>query len=88
MPTILPVTELRNYGEVLREVSSGSPVFLTRNGRGRYVVVDIEDWELRESARSLVTELDRGRMSAAGGTRSLEEARAHLAQLMSDRHGE
>ena len=88
MPTIMPVTELRNYGEVLREVAPGSPVFLTRNGRGRYAVVDIEDWEMREAARELVSELDRGRASAAGGTMTLEEARAHLAQLMGDSDGE
>lgn len=88
MPTILPVTELRNYGEVLRAVAPGSPVFLTRNGRGRYAVVDIEDWETRESARELLAELDRGRASAAGGTRTLAEAREHLSQLMSSEHGE
>ena len=88
MPTIMPVTDLRNYGEVLREVAPGSPDFLTRNGRGCYAVVDIEDWEMREAARELVSELDRGRASAAGGTRTLEEARAHLAQLMSDGDGE
>lgn len=88
MPTIMPVTDLRNYGEVLREVAPGSPVFLTRNGRGCYAVVDIEDWEMREASRELVSELDRGRASAAGGTRTLEEARAHLAQLMSDGDGE
>ncbi len=88
MPTILPVTELRNYGEVLREVAPGSPVFLTRNGRGRYAVVDIEDWEMREAARELVSELDRGRSSADKGTKTLEEARAHLAQLMENGNGE
>lgn len=88
MPTILPVTELRNYGEVLREVAPGSPVFLTRNGRGRYAVVDIEDWEMREAARGLVGELDRGRASAAEGTRTLSEARAHLAELLDGIDGE
>lgn len=88
MPTILPVTELRNYGEVLRKVAPGSPVFLTRNGRGRYAVVDIEDWEMREAARGLVGELDRGRASAAEGTRTLAEARAHLAELLGGPDGE
>lgn len=81
MPTIMPVTNLRNYGEVLREVAPGKPVFLTRNGRGRYAVVDIGDWERIEAARSLVAELDRGRASASEGTMSLAEARAHLAEL-------
>ena len=42
MPNIRPVSELRNYGEVLRDVAVGSPVFLTKNGRGRYAVLDME----------------------------------------------
>jgi prevent-host-death family protein len=83
MPAIMPVTDLRNYGAVLREVAPGSPVFLTRNGRGRYAVVDIADWEAIESARALVAELDRGRASAAEGVHSLSDARAHLADRLS-----
>lgn len=83
MPTIMPVTDLRNYGEVLREVAPGKPVYLTRNGRGRYAVVAIEDWEQVEAARSLIAELDRGRASAAEETRSIAEARAHLAEKVS-----
>ena len=43
MPNIKPVTDLRNYTEVLREVSMDSPVFLTRNGRGRYALVDLRE---------------------------------------------
>ena len=30
MPNIKPISELRNYGELLREVTVGSPVFLTK----------------------------------------------------------
>lgn len=83
MPTIMPVTDLRNYGEVLREVAPGKPVYLTRNGRGRYAVVAIEDWEQVEAARGLIAELDRGRASASEGTYTLSEARAHLAEKAS-----
>ena len=80
MPAIMPVTDLRNYGEVLREVSPGHPVFLTRNGRGRYAVVDMEDWDLSNAARQLVSELDRGRASADAGTMTFAQAREHLAE--------
>ena len=45
MPNILPVSDLRNYNEVLKNCQSGEPVFLTKNGRGRFVVLDIEDYE-------------------------------------------
>ena len=45
MPNIRPVSDLRNYAEVLKEISFDEPVFLTKNGRGRYAIVDIEEYE-------------------------------------------
>ena len=43
MANILPVSDLRNYNEVLKNCHKGEPVYLTKNGRGRFVVMDIED---------------------------------------------
>ena len=66
MPTIKPISDLQNYGEVLRHVSVGSPVFLTKNGRGRYAVLDIDeyvDFKKAQAWRKLKTELDKGRLS-------------------------
>ena len=37
MPNILPVSDLRNYNEVLKNCQVGEPVFLTKNGRGKFV---------------------------------------------------
>ena len=34
MPNIKPISDLRNYTEVLRDIAVGEPVFLTKNGRG------------------------------------------------------
>ena len=45
MPCIKPVSDLRNYNEVLQYVANGEPVYLTKNGRGAYAVVTIEDYE-------------------------------------------
>jgi prevent-host-death family protein len=45
MPTIKPVSELRNYNTVLREVTAETPVFLTKNGHGRFAIVDIREYE-------------------------------------------
>lgn len=45
MPVIKPVSDLRNYTEVLADVRPGSPVFLTRNGRGCYAIVDMADYD-------------------------------------------
>ena len=43
MANILPVSDLQNYNEVLKNCHKGEPVYLTKNGRGRFVVMDIED---------------------------------------------
>ena len=45
MPNIKPISDLRNYSDVLRDVSVGAPVFLTKNGRGRYAIIDMQDYE-------------------------------------------
>ena len=66
MPTIKPVSDLRNYGEVLRDVAIGHPVFLTRNGHGRYAILDMEEYqeyERMKAMRQLMEELEKGRRS-------------------------
>ena len=66
MPNIKPISDLRSYGEVLREVAVGAPVFLTKNGHGRYAVMDIEEYKVYEKMlawRNLKSELDDGRLS-------------------------
>ena len=66
MPNIKPVSDLRNYGEVLRDVAVGRPVFLTKNGHGRYAVIDIEEYREYERMKAmdwLLSELDKGRLS-------------------------
>ena len=57
MPNIKPISDLRNYNEVLRDVTAGEPVFLTKNGRGRYAVVE---YEKSQAMVKLLTELARG----------------------------
>lgn len=60
MPSILPVSDLKNYNEVLRQCDGGAPVYLTRNGRGRYVVQSMEDYERQLATIRLLTELAKG----------------------------
>ena len=45
MPNIRPVSDLRNYAAVLTEVRENEPVYLTKNGRGAYAIVDIAEQE-------------------------------------------
>ena len=82
MPNIKPISELRNYGEVLRDVAIGSPVFLTKNGHGRYAVMDIEEYREYEKMlawRQLKSELDKGwRSGEKNGWLEADEVRASL----------
>lgn len=79
MPNIKPISDLRNYSEVLREVSAGSPVFLTKNGRGRYAILDISDYEKANAAAALMNELAKGRRSGVEkGWLSPEAVRARF----------
>ena len=57
MPNILPVSDLRNYNEVLKNCQVGEPVFLTKNGRGKFVVMDIEDYEREKAKKKLLMKL-------------------------------
>ena len=64
MPNIKPVSDLRNYNEVLRDIAVGEPVFLTKNGRGRYAIVDMEEFEKTQATLKLMSELAKGEASA------------------------
>lgn len=67
MPTITPISDLRNYGNVLDKVSVGSPVYLTRNGHGVYSIRDIKDEENFQKAEAMIQlmcELNAGIRSA------------------------
>ena len=63
MPNIKPISDLRNYSDVLRDVSVGAPVFLTKNGRGRYAIIDMQDYEKTRATLKLMDELAKGKKS-------------------------
>lgn len=66
MPNIVPISDLRNYSSVLDNVAVGSPVYLTKNGRGCYAIIDIaeqEEYEKTKAALRLMCELDKDRRS-------------------------
>jgi len=77
MPNIKPISDLRSYTAVLDEVAQGSPVFLTKNGRGRYVIQDISDYERHEAERTLLAQLDYGkRVADERGVLKTEQVRS------------
>ena len=79
MPVIKPVSDLRNYTEVLRDITAGSPVFLTKNGRGKYVLLGMEDYEKIQAGIKLMTELSKGRKAGEEqGWETIESIEAAL----------
>ncbi|HHX12310.1 MAG TPA: type II toxin-antitoxin system prevent-host-death family antitoxin [Clostridiales bacterium] len=64
MPNIKPVSDLRNYTEVLNEVKEDSPVYLTRNGRGEYAIIKIKELDKLKSTIRLLAKLEEGEKSA------------------------
>lgn len=57
MASILPISDLRNYNEVLKNCRTGEPVFLMKNGREKFVVLDIEDYEKDRAEKKLLAKL-------------------------------
>lgn len=79
MPNIKPVSDLRNYNEVLRDIEVGQPVFLTKNGRGRYAILDMREYEKTQATLKLMAELAKGEKSGREqGWLTLDEVEANL----------
>ncbi len=67
MANILPASDLRNYNEVLKNCRRGVPVFLTRNGNGRFAVMDIEDFERDRAEKKLLMKLQEAEEAVKDG---------------------
>ena len=79
MPNIKPVSELQDYSSIIEDISVNSPVFLTQNGQGRFVLMDIDEYEHTKATISLLAALAEGEQSAsAQGCTSLEEVERNL----------
>ena len=82
MPNILPVSDLRNYNEVLKNCQVGEPVFLTKNGRGKFVIMDIEDYEREKAEKKLLMKLQEAEEAVKDGEGwlKLEELKALMGE--------
>ena len=79
MTNIVPISDLKNYSEVLRSCDDGATVYLTKNGRGKYIVQSLAEYEKLQATVKLLAELGKGveSLRSEGGL-SLEEAFAGL----------
>lgn len=67
MPVIKPISDLRNYTEVLKEVDAKNRVYLTRNGHGAYAIMSVEEADELDRIKALhhlVIELDKAHKEA------------------------
>lgn len=82
MANILPVSDLRNYNEVLKNCQAGEPVFLTKNGRGKYVVMDIDDYNQNQAEKKLMSQIKEAENAVQSGKEwmSLEEVKKALEE--------
>ena len=82
MPNILSVSDLKNYNEVLKNCRKGEPVYLTKNGRGRYVVMDIEDFERDHAEKKLWMKLQEAEEAVKDGEgwMNLDELKALVGE--------
>lgn len=60
MTNIMPISDLKNYTEVLSNCDDGSVVYLTKNGRGKYVVQSMLEYEKLKATVQLLADLSKG----------------------------
>lgn len=63
MPNNKPMSDIQNDNNVLNDVTVGTPIFLTKNRRGKYAILDMKDFEKAQATIRLMSELAKGRKS-------------------------
>ncbi|MCM1546617.1 MAG: type II toxin-antitoxin system Phd/YefM family antitoxin [Clostridiales bacterium] len=77
---IKPISDLRNYNTVLRDCRVDAPVFLTKNGRGRYVIMDAEQYDKIMAEMRLMSKIVKAEQRIENGEEylSLDELKNKL----------
>ncbi|MBX9231996.1 prevent-host-death protein [Coprococcus catus] len=85
MPNIKPISDLRNYTDVLKQVDVSKRVYLTRNGHGEYGILtmeEIDELDRYRAAYQLITKLKKSEERAnLEGWISSEEVEKELEVL-------
>lgn len=69
---IKPISDLRNYNTVLKDCQADSPVFLTKNGRGRYVIMDATQYDAIMAEISLLRKIVKAEQRVLSGESYME----------------
>ncbi|MCD9020485.1 type II toxin-antitoxin system Phd/YefM family antitoxin [Cohnella silvisoli] len=69
MPTIRPISDLRNHANEISEFChrEREPVFITKNGTGDMVVMSIEEYERQQALIELYSKLSEAEAEIADG---------------------
>jgi prevent-host-death family protein len=68
-PKIIPVSDLRQKtSDVLKDISSGDPVFITQRGRAAAVIVSMKSYEHLQHELDILRLLARGEKEIEAGT--------------------
>ena len=83
MPTIIPISELKNhFSAIVSDVSYGNRVYLTKNGEGKCALVDLKELDELDKQKALLklmTKLtDAGASVRESGTISAENLEKEL----------
>jgi prevent-host-death family protein len=80
---IKPISDLRNYNVVLKDCTAESPVFLTKNGRGKYVIMDAEQYDTLMAEVKLMSKIVKAEQRIDNGEdyMTIEELRTKLGIL-------
>ena len=74
MPTIRPISDLRNNSNEISEYcrSSREPVFITKNGVGDMVVLSLEMYEHQQAQLELYAKLAEAEAEIASGVEGID----------------
>ena len=82
MPCIKPISELKNYPTIVRQVSYGNRVYFTKNGRGACALIDIDELDELDKQKALLqlmSKLNEAKVSVREeGTISAEDLEKEL----------
>ena len=54
MPSIIPVSDLKNYTSIINKVTYGNRVYLTKNGHGQCALIDIQELDELDKQKALL----------------------------------
>jgi prevent-host-death family protein len=88
MPTIRPISDLRNNSNEISEFcrNSREPVFITKNGVGDMVVLSIEMYEHQQAQLDLYAKLAEAEAEIASGAEGVDFF-GFAKKLRADMHG-